>query len=326
MAFSPPLHLAAFSCICFMLPVLAKLPRFQRQPKYDGSLSYLVIGDWGRQGQYNQSLVATQMGMIGEKLDIDFVISTGDNFYDDGIKGVNDPTFLESFSNIYTAKSLQKQWYSILGNHDYRGDALAELSPFLKKIDSRWFCMRSFILNTGIADFFFIDTTPFINHYFIDFEHTYDWRGVSPRKIYLNNLLKNFEKALKESTARWKIVVGHHPIKSISHHGDTPELIKHLVPILKENDVDMYINGHDHCLQHISSKDSPLLYITSGAGSKAWRGDIKECNHDVVKFFYDGQGFMSIQMTETDTEFAFYNVDGENIHRWRLTKPLHSST
>lgn len=52
------------------------------------------------------------MGWIGEKLDIDFVISTGDNFYGDGLKGVNDPAFEDSFKNIYTAKSLQKQWYS----------------------------------------------------------------------------------------------------------------------------------------------------------------------------------------------------------------------
>lgn len=53
-----------------------------------------------------------QMGRIGEKLDIDFVISTGDNFYDNGLKGVNDPAFKESFTDIYIAKSLQKQWYS----------------------------------------------------------------------------------------------------------------------------------------------------------------------------------------------------------------------
>ena len=52
------------------------------------------------------------MGRIGEKLDIDFVISTGDNFYDNGLKGVYDPAFRESFTKIYTAKSLQKRWYS----------------------------------------------------------------------------------------------------------------------------------------------------------------------------------------------------------------------
>lgn len=52
------------------------------------------------------------MGVVGEKLDIDFVVSTGDNFYDDGLTGEHDPNFEESFSKIYAAKSLQKQWYS----------------------------------------------------------------------------------------------------------------------------------------------------------------------------------------------------------------------
>lgn len=52
------------------------------------------------------------MGIVGEKLNIDFVISTGDNFYEDGLKGVDDPAFYESFVNIYTAPSLQKRWYS----------------------------------------------------------------------------------------------------------------------------------------------------------------------------------------------------------------------
>lgn len=52
------------------------------------------------------------MGKIGEKLDIDFVVSTGDNFYDNGLTGLNDQAFEESFTKIYTATSLQKQWYS----------------------------------------------------------------------------------------------------------------------------------------------------------------------------------------------------------------------
>lgn len=52
------------------------------------------------------------MGIVGEKLNIDFMISTGDNFYEDGLKGVDDPAFYESFVNIYTAPSLQTIWYS----------------------------------------------------------------------------------------------------------------------------------------------------------------------------------------------------------------------
>lgn len=65
------------------------------------------------------------MGIIGDKLDIDFVISTGDNFYEDGLTGVGDPAFDESFSNIYTAPSLQKQWYTgiILQNNLFKYSA-----------------------------------------------------------------------------------------------------------------------------------------------------------------------------------------------------------
>jgi len=61
-----------------------------------------------------------QMGKVGEKLDIDFVVSTGDNFYDNGLISEHDNAFAESFTKIYTAESLQKQWYSgnILNNND----------------------------------------------------------------------------------------------------------------------------------------------------------------------------------------------------------------
>ena len=44
---------------------------------------------------------------------------------------------------------------------------------------------------------------------------------------------KDLEEALLESTASWKIVVGHHTIRSVGHHGDTPELVEKLVPLLK---------------------------------------------------------------------------------------------
>ncbi|XVF85546.1 hypothetical protein PTKIN_Ptkin17bG0125900 [Pterospermum kingtungense] len=309
----------------FLVPSFGKLPRFEHPIKGDGSLSFLVVGDWGRKGLYNQSEVAFQMGRIGEKLDIDFVISTGDNFYDNGLKGVHDPAFRESFTNIYTAKSLQKQWYSVLGNHDYRGDAVAQLTPFLRKVEKRWLCLRSFLLKTEIAEFFFVDTTPFVDKYFTEPDHDYDWRGIEPRRTYLANLLKDLKSALKTSTAKWKIVVGHHAIRSVGHHGDTPELIKHLLPILKANNVDLYINGHDHCLEHISSLDSSIQYLTSGGGSKAWRGDVKPYDHHAVKFVHDGQGFMSLKMTEKAASIAFYDVAGKVLHRWKVSKQLHSA-
>lgn len=309
--------------IGFIVPSSTELTRVEQPIKSDGSLSLLVIGDWGRKGDFNQSQVATQMGRIGEKLNIDFVVSTGDNFYENGLTGTDDKGFAESFTNVYTAKSLQKQWYSVLGNHDYRGNAVAQLSPVLRQIDSRWLCMRSFVLDAEIVQFFFVDTTPFVMKYWDQPEDQhYDWREVAPRESYVNNLLKDLDSALKESTATWKFVVGHHTMRSVSDHGDTPELLQLLLPILKANEVDMYINGHDHCLEHISSSDSPIQYLTTGAGSKAWRG-IYSPNSDNLKFFYDGQGFMSMQLTRTEVKVEFYDAFGRVLHRWSNTKDLH---
>ncbi|KAK4790185.1 hypothetical protein SAY86_017489 [Trapa natans] len=310
-----------------MLPGLCngELERFEHPIKSDSSLSFLVVGDWGRKGGYNQSAVAVQMGIKGEKLDVDFIISTGDNFYDNGLQGLDDSAFYESFTRIYSADSLQKQWYSVLGNHDYRGDVLAQLSPVLRKIDSRWLCLRSFILDAEIVEFFFVDTTPFGDKYFTEpGSHVYDWRGVLPRDSYISNLLKDVDTALRESRAKWKIVVGHHTIKSAGHHGNSDEVVAQLLPILQANDVDLYINGHEHCLQHISTSDSPIQFLTSGGGSKAWRGDVSWPNPEELKFYYDGQGFMAVQMTETQVDIAFYDIFGNVLHKWGTSKPLFS--
>ncbi|XP_052882217.1 purple acid phosphatase 3-like [Gossypium arboreum] len=293
----------------------AELERVEHAAKADGSLSFLVVRDWGRKRLYNQS----QMGSIGEKIEVDFIISTGDNFYDDGLRGVKDPAFHQSFSDIYTAPSLQKQWYIVLGNHDYRGNVEAQLSPMLRKMDTRWLCLRSFILIAGpqMVEIFFVDATPFVSNYFIDpKDHVYDWKGISPRLHYINNLLLEFESGLRESTAKWKIVVGQHTIKSAGHHGNTHELAIHLLPILQAYHVDLYI----------SNTDSSIQFLTSGGGSKAWRGDVNNrWNPQKMKFYYDGQGFMSVEMTETDVDIKFYDVFGYAIYKWSTSKLISSA-
>ncbi|CAL5445311.1 unnamed protein product [Camellia sinensis] len=43
-----------------------------------------------------------------EKLHVDFVISTGDNFYNNGITSSKDPGFVDPIAKVYTARRLQK--------------------------------------------------------------------------------------------------------------------------------------------------------------------------------------------------------------------------
>ena len=48
-----------------------------------------------------------------------------------------------------------------------------------------------------IAELFFVDTTPFVDAYFLNPEgQNYDWRGVSPRESYLQTTLKVSENTI----------------------------------------------------------------------------------------------------------------------------------
>ena len=67
---------------------------------------------------------------------------------------------------------------------------------------------------------------------------------------------------------------------------------------------------------------SPIQYLTSGGGSKAWRG-VYTPNTDKVQFFYDGQGFMSMELTEIDARVVFYDAFGRNLHEFSMTKDVH---
>ena len=46
---------------------------------------------------------------------------------------------------------------------------------------------------------------------------------------------QELDQALKESTAKWKFVIGHHTMMSAGTHGNTEELVAQLLPILKVN-------------------------------------------------------------------------------------------
>lgn len=297
-------------------------------------LNLLVVGDWGRDGNYNQSRVAKQMGKVGKDMDVNFIISAGDNFYDSGLDGVHDAQFAESFSKIYGAPSLQKTWYAVLGNHDYRGNPEIQVDDFLKSRDSRWVCDYTYTLPVDLGhschgrmetlsssvEFFFIDTNPFEEDYWTPDNQHYTWTRPIPREDVIANQLKNLTEALEASTATWKLVVGHHTMFSYGPHGNTPELIEKILPILKANNIDMYINGHDHSLQHIKREDSDIHFVTSGGGSKAWKGDVPPSNIADSKLYYDGQGFISLSVSPTVLQVNYYDIVGTIIHQVELKK------
>ncbi|XP_023638021.1 purple acid phosphatase 7-like [Capsella rubella] len=138
-------------------------------------------------------------------------------------------------------------------------------------------------------------------------------------KPYVSRYGLDLDLAIKNSRATLKFVVGHHGIKTASHHGVTQELIDQPLPVLEDNKVDLYINGHDHCLQHIGT-DGETQFLTSGGGSKAWRGDVQPWDSKELKLYYDGQGFISLHVTRSQVNFVYYDVFGNVLHQSSLSK------
>ena len=65
----------------------------------------------------------------------------------------------------------------------------------------------------------------------------------------------------------WKIVLGHHPLFSYGQHGEEPSMIANLETIFIENDVDLYLCGHEHDMQHIKRENGPH-YVIGGSAAK----------------------------------------------------------
>ncbi len=281
---------------------------------YAHALNFGVIGDWGRHGRPDQAAVAQQMGEACAQAKAAFVISVGDNFYEDGVASVQDPHWQQSFDNVYTAKSLQVPWYVVLGNHDYRGSVAAQLeyartSPRWRMPARYWRQVMAIDAATH-AEFFFIDTTPMMHEYKDD-PHFADAHAqdVPAQMAWL-------DQALGSSTAPWKLVIGHHPIYSAGlGHGSEPDLIETLLPVLQKHGVQAYFCGHDHDLQHLQAGDVTL--ILSGGGSE----------HRPVfsipesKFSRSASGFALVSLRKHEMQVRFVDDKGTLLHTAVVRRP-----
>ncbi len=288
----------------------------------NNAIHFIVVGDWGRQGEYNQSEVAAQMANASVSLNADFIISTGDNFYPDGVKSVWDTKWKTSFEDIYKHFSLQKKWYVVLGNHDYRSNPQAQIE--YSNISSRWqmpsrYYTKKFKINddsTQQVQLIFLDTSPFIKSYYSNEEYAKNVyvQDSSAQIRWLDSLL-----SYKSTTIKWKIVVGHHPLYSGGkriNSKDTKDLNVLLKPLFDKYNVDVYLNGHEHHLEHVKPQ-GVTHYFTSGAGSEV--RPVKIFPKD-GKFAAEKAGFMTFSITSDS--LIMYTIDkmGKIIYNATIKK------
>ena len=296
-----------------LLPVIALIATlFSSVSAQHDTLHFLVISDMGGFASAEQKAVAAAMGKEADRIRASFVVTGGDNYHETGIPSENDPRWRTEFEEIYAAPSLQVPWYPTLGNHDYRGSVEAELRYSRKsprwKLFSRYYAQHVPFGSGDTLLIVHIDTPPFVREYHAD-DAKYHVAGQDTAAQ-----LRWIDSVLAVSHARWKIVVGHHPVySSAPKHGDTDELIASLLPLLKKRMVDVYISGHDHTMQHLQRDGMEFLLCGTGAKSR-----IVERREETI-FASSAFGFLSVEAHRTACTFSFIDTSGAVLHRLTLT-------
>ena len=159
----------------------------------------------------------------------------------------------------------------------------------------------------------FIDTTPLISKYRQENDIYPDTKDKNEEEQ-----LKWIEKTLKESDAKWKIVMGHHPVYAQTTKSETErtELQQKLKPILEKNNVDAYLAGHIHSFQHIRPNDSKVDYFVNSSGSLSRKVSPVEG----TKFCSPDAGYMIVSMEDNKLKFFMINENGNIIYSYNKEK------
>lgn len=235
----------------------------------------------------------------------EFAVMLGDNIYPDGATEGRDghddaerfrKVLLEPYAPL-AAFSEQFRIYAVLGNHDWRTSRAAAMSQVRYLTETRPFYMdglRYRVAPTGDpreVEIFALDTHVMLSKYSIEddaldddgheipsgkVESTQAWALPQTEDEWRMDAW--LEEALASSPARWKIVIGHHPIWSSagSKYRQARMMRRLILPALCRH-ADLYLAGHEHTLEAYTDgcKDvpeakgrPPLPEVVSGAAGK----------------------------------------------------------
>ena len=286
-------------------------------------INILSVGDWGSAalGGYhlrNAQSTAYAMKIYASEYNPKLVLNTGDNFYYCGIQNTSDSQvnsdYVELFGNIGLP------WYNALGNHDYgfNPDAQLELNQTIPQwiMDARYYHRRiefnssdsnSERNGTNIAlNIIVLDTNPCVNDYRGNDRAKWDpcsiqyplCSPVAGECMFHENIINQtcktqldwFNATLsKIPSTEWVFVIGHHKADEID--------AEDFQSLLGSNRVNLYLNGHNHNLEHYSI-DEEAKYMTTGAGGMVIIGS---------------NGLSNVKLHDESTEFKHRKHDFKSV-------------
>jgi hypothetical protein len=292
-------------CFVFAQRVRADVPA--TQPTTQPTVSLFAMGDWG-DGGAGQRAVASQLANIVSEQPVptNAMLLAGDNFYVK-VSGIDDPVWTNLFENMYDPKRMDFPFYVSLGNHDYpEAKADIELQYSAVHPESRWklpahWYTVDFPVDHPLVRLFVLDSNK-------DFMPPDEWAS---QMQWLETELARPHDGI------WTMAMAHHPIFSNGSHGDNGVLMITWGKLFKKYNLDVYLCGHDHDLQHLEVAGWHTSFVLVGGGGKkltVMRRDNRG------PFSRSLMGFGNLVFTPDKLTVTYYDRYGDVVHSFEKSR------
>jgi len=259
-------------------------------------------------GRPDQFKVAEAMTKRAKADPIDFMITVGDNFYENGVSSANDSQWKTKFEDVYADPTLQIPVFPSLGNHDHRGNVKAQIEYSQRnknwRMPAPYYTFTRTLGDGATAQFFAIDSNP-----------------VLQKEPEAAAQIEWLDRELGQSTARWKFVFGHHPLYSHAEKlraGERQTMIAALEPIFTKRGVDVYFAGHEHTLEMLKPVAGVNYVISGGGGGLDMAYGIEWT--DEAYYAATLGGFTICRMGKDEVVIEFVRLDGATEYAQTIRK------
>lgn len=261
------------------------------------TIRFLAFGDAGTASK-SQYTLASAMESRCESAPFDAILLLGDAVYPDGVESVTDTRWQTHVFQPYGGSCLGSvPIFPVLGNHDHHGNTDAWLE--MTAINSRWIYPgpRYRVIFPGLVDIYAFDSA-------------------RPETIG-----RGLPGSALGTTNPWQIAIGHHPIISDAvgpgrHQGGgiSGQWMRRILCA----EVDAYISGHAHHMEHIKVPACRMGQFVSGAAG----GAISGFRDELESAFASAKlGFLEIEISKSAMTSRFLTSDLKVVYEFTKHTP-----
>jgi len=224
------------------------------------SLRLLVFGDSGTGGEAQYRVGASMVEACQAAGGCDLALMAGDKIYPAGVRSARrpeggrgfDPVWIERFEQPYAGLGRMDFW-AVPGNHDWYRRGSVDAQVAYSAISPRF--------RMPAHDYRVPGLPQWIGIY-----------GLDTAALEAGRETGQIDRARDALCDRdgWKVLFGHHPAYSsgrhTNRHGEEPRIRDAVLPLIEECDVRLFVAGHDHHQEHLSTPS--FEQVVQGAAAK----------------------------------------------------------